>query len=1242
MTTVKGIVGKSSTSATVRKIAEGQQPPSVHEGEEKDRQNALLPAELALSKIEEVDPLHHELNDFINRQQYAYLGATEKIIMDKEFGEFLKNNEEKMSNYAGAEDHVPRGVGYKEPQTIADDKANKMRRHAKTMVGHAGASARAGGDNQKSSQDIRKALDATGWGPTTTSPTAVDAEELRRVTARQFTSRRQMENQNEFTGLGYKSSIMKYVSQRFEDAIKTTPQKTEKLGRAATKLAARGARDEIRTEPGEVTYLAMSPFQAISSSAGAAGTTSRSRPDSLYVDEDTYAIIDTGTTITITNLKDTTMLESFDKEKRVKIAGFNGSTSRSKGSGTIVGYTGATSGKTVTIRIPNAHQVDGAPHELVSVSNMIENEYEFHFTEEESYIISPEREKIILLRKSGLFWLKMKRAVGPAASAGLARIPRGKNVGQDINEFMQDEHEENKNIYRKCSTDDCQQCNLTLRAEGKTVPLQLMHQRLNHMSPDLILKMSKLGALDVNVTGKKTVCDVCRTAKATRNSVPKRRDLVDDQVEPFQRVWTDLKGKVTKDIWGNQYMITFTCEALRWTWVGFMKHKSEAKDQYLKFLRWVKLEGHKVKQLNSDGGGEYTASENAKVISEFQKISEDWGVKQNFTCAHTPEQNGVSERLNRTLVESGRALLIQAKLGAELWSLAVAHAVFIKNRMWHKRLQISENVGASPYQALYGSTPRTTNLRVWGCDAWKLDHAHRSSSWTRKASKQIFVGLSAKRKGWVLLDPKTRKISTSYHVTFDEDMAARRCALRDFDLRQTKKAGPGATTDEERVAKLERSMYDESPDLKYEDQIVAYEGHHGGNEAEAEPDERQDPDSGAEETYWKEQDDSPDSRSTRRLADESSSTPSRARTNGGAAARTTRSSSVPSRTTRSTTTPDVSPLQVPIRRAAIGAPQELVEEDMLFLRKALEINLPLVFQQRNPKLARTLSRQRYEGYKKATTLREAKKLKASWEDLVWDYGRGWIDFSAAASSNVVLNELIMNDYLREINDSPAAYANHEGFPTTADKFSGMCFEESIQQDYAMIGMEVIDSLSYRARRILDMAIGGQTLTEFAHCCASRIVIPTPLTVAEAMASEHKVQWKKAMQEEIDTLNRFHCFDVVPRAEALRHGRLVKSKWVFKVKMESDGSLQRFKARLVAKGFTQQYGVDYDVTYSSVFGYSSLRSILAKAANEDLSPAASSSKSSTRRTCSWSHPRGTRSTCLTANLQLCTASSQFTA
>ena len=98
----------------------------------------------------------------------------------------------------------------------------------------------------------------------------------------------------------------------------------------------------------------------------------------------------------------------------------------------------------------------------------------------------------------------------------------------------------------------------------------------------------------------------------------------------------------------------------------------------------------------------------------------------------------------------------------------------------------------------------------------------------------------------------------------------------------------------------------------------------------------------------------------------------------------------------------------------------------------------------------------------------------------------------------------MDDYLRTVNDSAAAYVNQDGHPITADKFSGICFEESVQQDYAMIGMEVIEALSYRAQRILTAALGGQTLTEFAHCCAARIMIPTPLTVAEAMASEHKV------------------------------------------------------------------------------------------------------------------------------------------
>mgnify|MGYP001444729714 CR=1 FL=1 len=64
----------------------------------------------------------------------------------------------------------------------------------------------------------------------------------------------------------------------------------------------------------------------------------------------------------------------------------------------------------------------------------------------------------------------------------------------------------------------------------------------------------------------------------------------------------------------------------------------------------------------SDGGGEYTASENASILSEFQRISIKNGITQNFTSAYTPEMNGVSERSNRVLLEHGRARLKDAGL----------------------------------------------------------------------------------------------------------------------------------------------------------------------------------------------------------------------------------------------------------------------------------------------------------------------------------------------------------------------------------------------------------------------------------------------------------------------------------------------------------------------------------------------------------------------------------------------------
>ena len=66
-------------------------------------------------------------------------------------------------------------------------------------------------------------------------------------------------------------------------------------------------------------------------------------------------------------------------------------------------------------------------------------------------------------------------------------------------------------------------------------------------------------------------------------------------------------------------MVTFTCELTRWSMVYFCKQKSQVKDRFKEYLEWVKRRGYVVKRLQSDGGGEYAANENARVLSDFQK-----------------------------------------------------------------------------------------------------------------------------------------------------------------------------------------------------------------------------------------------------------------------------------------------------------------------------------------------------------------------------------------------------------------------------------------------------------------------------------------------------------------------------------------------------------------------------------------------------------------------------------------------
>ena len=108
------------------------------------------------------------------------------------------------------------------------------------------------------------------------------------------------------------------------------------------------------------------------------------------------------------------------------------------------------------------------------------------------------------------------------------------------------------------------------------------------------------------------------------------------------------------------------------------------------------------------------------------------------------------------------------------------------------------------------------------------------------------------------------------------------------------------------------------------------------------------------------------------------------------------------------------------------------------------------------------------------------------------------------------------------------------------------------------------------------------------------ITEVPRNIQEALKSP---EWKAAVLEEMKALKKNETWDVV---EIPRGKTPVGCKWVFTIKYNSDGGIERYKARLVAKGFTQTFGVDYTETFAPVAKLNTIRVLLSLATNLDWS------------------------------------------
>jgi hypothetical protein len=146
---------------------------------------------------------------------------------------------------------------------------------------------------------------------------------------------------------------------------------------------------------------------------------------------------------------------------------------------------------------------------------------------------------------------------------------------------------------------------------------------------------------------------------------------------------------------------------------------------------------------------------------DFIKYCKDHGIVQQFTVPHTPQQNGVAERKNKTLVECACSKMKGKNLSNTFWAEAINAADYLKNGSPTRCL---DNI--TPFEALYGFKPAVHNLKVFGCRAFAHIPKENGKKLDAKAIKCIFIEYCFEFKAYKLFDPSTHKVFVSRDVFF--------------------------------------------------------------------------------------------------------------------------------------------------------------------------------------------------------------------------------------------------------------------------------------------------------------------------------------------------------------------------------------------------------------------------------------------------------------------------------------------
>ncbi|GJS00055.1 putative ribonuclease H-like domain-containing protein [Tanacetum coccineum] len=205
-------------------------------------------------------------------------------------------------------------------------------------------------------------------------------------------------------------------------------------------------------------------------------------------------------------------------------------------------------------------------------------------------------------------------------------------------------------------------------------------------------------------------------------------------------------------------MSTIFAPLYRFTWVFFLGTKDETYGIHKDFITFIENQlTKKVKAIRCDNGTEF---KNSKLI----ELCESKGIIRDYSNARTPQQNGVAERKNRTLIEAARTILADSKLPTMFWTKVVSTACYVLNRVL-----VTNPHNKTPYELVSGKVPNISHLKPFGCFLTILNNSDHLGKFEGKTDEGFIVGYAAHSKAYRVYNLSSIKIEETLNLRYLED-----------------------------------------------------------------------------------------------------------------------------------------------------------------------------------------------------------------------------------------------------------------------------------------------------------------------------------------------------------------------------------------------------------------------------------------------------------------------------------------